>query len=267
MTAHHSSTHSQARSDSANADRKTLNVALFVTCLIDFLRPSVAFAAIRLLEKANCTVTVPAAQTCCGQPAFNSGDKHAAARIAQQVIRSFAPFDYVVVPSASCAGMLREDYPRLFSGDPKWHPQAIRLAEQVYELTDFLTNVLGDRVIINANCAAIATYHDSCASLRQCGIHAQPRQLLAQVSDLSLKEMPESEVCCGFGGVFCVKYPAISTRLVDNKLHAIAATGADTLLGADLGCLLHIEGRLRRQASAMHVLHIAEVLAGCGEAI
>ncbi|MDX1512411.1 MAG: (Fe-S)-binding protein [Gammaproteobacteria bacterium] len=236
-------------------------VGLFVTCLVDLFRPSVGFAAVKLLEAAGCAVHVPALQTCCGQPAYNSGDASDARDIARQVIFAFEGFDYLVAPSGSCAGMIREHYPALFETDAGWHARAQALAEKSYELLSFLDEVV-DADLGGVRFSATATYHDSCSGLRELGIREQPRNLLAQVADLSISEMEDSNVCCGFGGTFCVKYPKISERLVSDKVRRIHATGADTLLGGDLGCLLNLAGRLKREGSRVRVFHAAEVIAG-----
>jgi L-lactate dehydrogenase complex protein LldE len=240
-----------------------MRIALFVTCLADLMRPSVAFAAVRLLEQAGCTVEVPAAQTCCGQPAANSGDSADARAIARNVIAVFEGFDAVVGPSGSCMGTLRHDYPTLFADDPAWRARAEALAQRSHELLSFLVDVLKfDRVA--ARYDGTVTYHDSCAGLREMGVKAQPRQLLAGVAGLTLVEMKGTEECCGFGGTFCVKYPEISTKMVDDKLAHIQASGADTLVGGDLGCLLNIAGRARRRGLPLRVLHTAELLADMG---
>ncbi|MDD2987937.1 MAG: (Fe-S)-binding protein [Zoogloea sp.] len=236
-------------------------VGLFATCLMNLFRPSVGFAAAQLLEDAGCTVEVPMAQTCCGQPGYNSGDFDAARTLAKQVITTFEGFDYVVGPSGSCMATLRHDYPKLFEDDPEWHPRAAALAARSHELLSFLTDVCGVTAV-NAAYTGTVTYHDSCSGLRGLGVKAQPRLLLGSVEGLQLTEMPDAEVCCGFGGTFCVKYPEISGRMVDDKLANVAATGADTLLGGDLGCLMNMAGRLRRQGSKLKVFHTAEVLAG-----
>jgi L-lactate dehydrogenase complex protein LldE len=235
-------------------------VGLFVTCLVDLIRPSVGFAAVKLLEDAGCTVEVPL-QSCCGQPAFNSGDRATARAIAESVIAAFAPHDYVVAPSGSCAGMLKVHYPHLFHGDPKWLPRAESFAGKTYELVSFLVDVLGVKKV-EARLAATATYHDSCSGLRELGIKAQPRKLLAGVNGLKLTEMREPDVCCGFGGTFCVKYADISNAIVGRKADNVAATGADLLLAGDLGCLLNMAGKLQRQGRRIAVRHVAEVLAG-----
>ncbi len=237
------------------------HVALFVTCLVDLHRPTVGFAAIKLLEDAGCTVTVPRAQTCCGQPAYNSGDRQTAIAIGRQVIEAFAGAEYIVVPSGSCAGMLHHHLPLLFDHDPAMKVRAQAIADRTYELVAFLTDVL-HAPPPTVSYAGVATYHDSCSGLRELGIKAQPRAMLAGVEGLTLVEMAEPEVCCGFGGTFCVKYPEISTRMVSDKTADIGQTGADTLLAGDLGCLLNMAGRLTREGSAVRVRHVAEVLAG-----
>ncbi|HUI17561.1 MAG TPA: (Fe-S)-binding protein [Alphaproteobacteria bacterium] len=241
-----------------------MKVGLFVTCLVDLFRPSVGFAAVKLLEQAGCELEVPSAQTCCGQPAYNSGDKADAKAIARQVIETFAAYDYVVAPSGSCAGMIKTHYPELFADEPAWAERARELAGRTYELVSFLVDVCRmDRVA--ARYEGTVTYHDSCSGLRELGVKAQPRKLLASVAGLILRELPGAELCCGFGGTFCIKYPEISTRMVADKVKDIAATGADTLLAGDLGCLLNMAGRLEREGSTVKVRHVAEVLAGMTE--
>ena len=210
-------------------------VGLFVTCLVDLHRPTVGFAAIKLLEAAGCDVEVPLAQTCCGQPAYNSGDRRTARDLGRQVVDAFGGFDYVVVPSGSCGGMIAHHLPALFADDPNLRARADALGGRTYELVQFLTEIMGVEAV-PARYDGVATYHDSCSGLRELGIKAQPRALLASVAGLELREMAEPEVCCGFGGTFCVKYPDISTRMVSDKVRDIANTGADTLLAGDLGC-------------------------------
>ncbi|HUK59983.1 MAG TPA: (Fe-S)-binding protein [Stellaceae bacterium] len=240
-------------------------VGLFVTCLVDLFRPSVGFAAVKLIEAAGCTVEVPRAQTCCGQPAYNSGDRADARAVARQVIAVFAPYDYVVVPSGSCGGMLREHYPALFAGDAEMAAAARALAAKTYELVSFLADIRGFAGA-GSRYDGIATYHDACSGLRELGVKEQPRRLLSQVAGLSLAEMAGAEICCGFGGTFCVKYPTISDRMVSDKAADIERTGADTLLCGDMGCLLNMAGKLSRRGSAVRVRHVAEVLAGMCEA-
>ncbi|MEJ2576154.1 MAG: (Fe-S)-binding protein [Gammaproteobacteria bacterium] len=234
-------------------------VALFVTCLVDAYRPSVGFASLRLLERVGVRTRVPRAQTCCGQPAFNNGDDDGARAIARQVIEAFRDVDRVVVPSGSCGGMLKLHYPELFDGDPLWAPRARAFAAKVVELGAFL---LEQGLEVDAEYRGVAAYHDSCSSLRELGVREQPRQLLAGVRGLEVRDLTDAEVCCGFGGTFCVKYGDISTRLVSDKAADVLATGADTLLAGDLGCLLNIAGRLQRQGSEVRVFHYAELLAG-----
>jgi L-lactate dehydrogenase complex protein LldE len=235
-------------------------VALLVTCLVDLFRPSVGFAAVKLLEEAGCTVEVPRAQTCCGQPGYNSGDKADAKAIARQVIDAFAGYEYVVVPSGSCAGMVRVHYPELFADEPAMLAQAEELALRTYELVSFLTDVRG-MTEVAARYAGTVTYHDSCSGLRELRVKAQPRQLLDSVAGLSLTELPGAEICCGFGGTFGVKYPEISDKMASDKIADINATGAGCVLAGDLGCLLQIAGKLSRAGSRVVARHVAEVLA------
>ncbi len=238
-------------------------VALFVTCLVDLLRPSVGFAAVKLLEEAGCTVEVPP-QVCCGQPAYNSGDRATTRAIAAQVIDAFDGYEAVVAPSGSCAGMLSHHYPGLFEDDPAMKARAEALAGRSYELMSFLVDVLGVTEVA-ARYDGVVTYHDSCSGLRELGVKDQPRRLLGSVDGLKLREMKTPEVCCGFGGTFCVKYPEISNAMVGEKAADIAATGADTLLAGDLGCLMNMAGKLQREGRAVKVRHVAEVLAGMGD--
>jgi L-lactate dehydrogenase complex protein LldE len=235
-------------------------VALFVTCLADLYRPTVGFAALRLLQQAGCEVVVPKAQTCCGQPAYNTGDRASATEIARGVVAAFAGFDYLVAPSGSCAGMLRHHLPSLFENDPNLKQAAETLGARTYELVSFLTDVMGMTVPPGAWQGSI-TYHDSCSGLRELGVKAQPRMLL-RAAGAEIAEMAEPEVCCGFGGTFCVKYPEISVRMASDKTKDAAATGAATLVAGDLGCLLNMAGKLKRDGSAMQVRHVAEILSG-----
>ncbi len=236
-------------------------IGLFVTCLVDLLRPSVGFAAVELLEAAGCVVEVPQSQTCCGQPAYNSGDRKDAQAVARATIEAMEGFDYVVAPSGSCAAMLREHYPTLFKDDDAWRERARQLAERTHELISFLVDVRGLQSV-TARLSAHATYHDSCSGLRELGVKDQPRKLLNSVEGLRLTELRESEVCCGFGGTFCVKYPDISNEMVTSKARDIEASGAKLLLAGDLGCLLNMAGKLKRLGSQVEVRHVAEVLAG-----
>jgi L-lactate dehydrogenase complex protein LldE len=241
-------------------------VALLVTCLVDLFRPSVGMAAVKLLEEAGCTVDVPRRQTCCGQPAYNSGDKDDAKAIARQIIAALAGYDYVVAPSGSCAGMVKRHYPELFADEPAMREQARDLATRTHELVSFLVDVRG-MTAVSARCRQSVTYHDSCSGLRELGVKAQPRQLLASMDGLRLEELPGAEVCCGFGGTFAVKYPEISGKMANDKVADIAATGADCVLAGDLGCLLQIAGRLSRANCQVEARHVAEVLAGMAETL
>ncbi|MDX2157116.1 MAG: (Fe-S)-binding protein [Hyphomicrobiaceae bacterium] len=244
-----------------DARPKVPRVALFVTCLVDVMRPSVGFAAAKLIEQAGCTVEVPRGQTCCGQPAYNSGDRPTAEALARQTIAALEGFDYVVAPSGSCAGMVKSHYPKLLADDAEWAPRAKALADRTHELISFLVDVRGMTHVRQA-LAARATYHDSCSGLRELEVKDQPRKLLASVDGLELVEMAECEVCCGFGGTFSVKYDEISNAIVERKCASIAETKADLLVAGDLGCLMNIAGKLRRQGRAVAVRHVAEVLAG-----
>ena len=235
-------------------------VGLLVTCLVDLMRPVVGFAAVKLLEEAGCRVEVPA-QTCCGQPAYNSGDRATARDLAWQMVEAFSPFDYVVAPSGSCAGMVRVHFPELFADDPDRRPRADALAAKTYELTSFLVDVLG-RSEVEARFEGAVTYHDACSGLRELGVQAQPRRLLQSVEGLELVELADADVCCGFGGTFAVKYGEISGAIVSAKTKTVAASGAPTLLAGDLGCLINIAGRLSREGREVEVRHVAEVLAG-----
>ena len=239
-------------------------VGLFVTCLVDLFRPTVGFAAVKLLEAAGCTVEVPATQTCCGQPAYNSGDRVDTRAIAAQVIAAFESYDYVVAPSGSCAGMLREHYPALFADDAAMRERARAFAARCYELISFLADVRG-MGRVDAAYAGTITYHDSCSGLRELGVKQQPRRLLASIAGLKIVELPGAEICCGFGGTFCVQYPEISDKIVGEKTADIARTGADTLLAGDMGCLLNMAGKLQREGRPVHVRHVAEVLAGMAD--
>lgn len=239
-------------------------VGLFVTCLVDLFRPAVGFAAVNLLERADCDVVVPPNQTCCGQPAYNSGDRSTAKAIATMVIDAFSGCDYVVVPSGSCAAMLRHHFPALLVDEHELGQRATALAQRTYELVTFLTEIRGvSDVDVDYPCRA--TYHDACSGLRELGIRAQPRALLDSVRGLELVELEDTNACCGFGGTFCVKYPEISNQILADKVAAIALTGADVVLSGDLGCLINIAGRFSRAGINISVRHVAEILAGMTE--
>ncbi|AQA19471.1 Fe-S oxidoreductase [Halioglobus japonicus] len=242
-------------------DTTAPQVSLFVTCLADLMRPSVAFAALRLLEQAGCEVSVPTEQTCCGQPGYNSGEFASAIPLAKRTIELFEHAEYVVAPSGSCAGMIAHHYPRLLEG--AWRERALALAEKTWELTSFLTDVVKlDTAPAHPTALPPITYHDSCAGLREMGVREQPRQLLKTLCDVEVAEMHQSDVCCGFGGTFCAKMPGISAQMADDKLASAAATEAAILTGGDLGCLLNLAGRARREGLAIEVRHVAEILSG-----
>ena len=239
-----------------------MRVGLFVTCLVDLMRPSIGFAATRLLEAGGAQVVAPLAQTCCGQPGNNSGDRRGAIALAVKLIAEFEAFDYLVAPSGSCTGMIKTHYADLFRDDPAMLARAKALGAKTWELTDFLVNILR-LASVPGRFRGTVTYHDSCAGLREMGVKQQPRELMAKIPGLSLREMAECETCCGFGGTFSIKYGEISSRLADNKCEFIAQSRADAVVLGDLGCMLNIEGRLRRRGDlATRVLHVAELLAG-----
>jgi L-lactate dehydrogenase complex protein LldE len=239
-----------------------MRVGLFVTCLVDLVRPEIGFSALKLLEQAGCKVEVPESQTCCGQPAYNSGDAATARALAERVLLDFEGFDYVVVPSGSCCGQIATHYVDVFRDAPDLKARADALAAKTYELTDFLVNVVRvDR--LSSNFHGTVTYHDSCSGLRELGVSTQPRELLAKVPGAKLVEMKDCLNCCGFGGTFSLKYGEISAAIVDEKCRNIRATRADAVVLGDLGCMLNIEGRLRRIGDdRTRVLHVAQVLAG-----
>ncbi|MBC92940.1 MAG: Fe-S oxidoreductase [Rhodospirillaceae bacterium] len=243
---------------------KNNRVALFITCLVDLFRPTVGFASIKLLEEAGCEVVVPRQQTCCGQPAYNTGDRADTISIAKQVIVEFEDYDYIIVPSGSCAGMISKHYPALFSQDSNWLDRANRLSKKTYELISFLTDIMGVDSV-DSEFQGTVTYHDACSGLRELSIHDQPRRLLSSIDGLHLRELDDANVCCGFGGTFCVKYADISNRMVETKAEQVIATGADTLLAGDLGCLLNMAGKLQRDGVELNVRHVAEVLAGMAD--
>ena len=239
-----------------------MRIGLFVTCLVDSMRPKIGFAAIELLEAAGCEVIVPEQQTCCGQPGYNSGDSKTARVLALKFLAEFESYDYIVLPSGSCAGMIRVHYPELFKDEPELLARFIALGARTFELTDFLHRI-AKLEKMPGSFKGHLTYHDSCSGLRELDVYKQPRALLATMPDVILNEMVESTTCCGFGGTFSVKYGELSTRMADNKCRHIVDTHAGTIAGGDLGCLLNIEGRLRRNGDhATRVLHIAEILAG-----
>lgn len=241
------------------AQRPDTQASLFVTCIIDQLYPEVGVSVVRVLRRLGVKVDFPQDQTCCGQPLYNSGFTRQARQLAQRVIRSFGSSQYVVVPSGSCAAMMRVFYLDLFEDDPDLHRQAQQLASRVYEFSEFLVNVLGVEDA-GATYSGTAAYHPSCHLLRELEVKDAPQKLLAKVAGLELIDLPRQETCCGFGGAFSVKYPHISQDMVADKVSNVASTGADTLVSCDMGCLMNIGGALSRQGSNVKVRHLAQVL-------
>lgn len=243
-------------------------VALCVTCLGDVFYPEAGEATVRILRRLGLRVDFPPGQTCCGQPAFNAGFRQHARAVARRNLAIFADYEYVVVPSGSCTAMFRQFYPELFADDPVLGEQAESLAARTYELSEFLVRVM--RV---ENLGAVfrgkVAYHASCHLLRELGVADEPRRLLAQVAGTELVDMELAEQCCGFGGTFAIKYPQISDAMLQKKIAALKRAGANTLVSCDMGCLLHMAGRLQRQGESIRVMHLAELLAarqegGCG---
>ena len=239
-------------------------VGLFATCIVDAWRAGIGLAAAELIKRAGCEVRLPP-QTCCGQPSYNSGDDDTARELALKMAEDFADCDYVVVPSGSCASMISLHYPTLFEPGSE-RDRVVGMASRCHELFSFLVNVRGLKDI-EAEYPQKIAYHDSCSGLRELGVRDAPRALLAKVRGCELREIEDGNVCCGFGGVFCVKYPQISTRIVTDKIEAIRDTGATTLVGGDLGCLLNIAGRALRLGFPLRVYHAAEILTGAGKPI
>lgn len=237
------------------------SVQLFATCLVDSLQPHIGEAVVSVLSGAGILPTFPCQQTCCGQPAFNAGLHSHARRMAQHTIRVFEKSqDSVVVPSGSCTAMIRHGYPELFSAEENWLARARALAMRTYELTEFLVDVL-DVSDLGARFSGTLTYHPSCHLLRGIDVDQQPRALLANIHGAEVREMPNADECCGFGGVFSVAQPEISAAMLERKIHNLNATNASTVITCDTGCLIHIAGGLRRRNKALRIMHIAEILA------
>ncbi len=234
-----------------------MQVQLFIPCFVDQLFPQIGVSTIKVLEKLGCAVVYNPSQTCCGQPAFNAGFHEDAKDVCRKFMRDFSGEDYVVAPSASCIGFVKNYYATLFGKDDA---QALQLSNRVYEFTDFIVNVLG-KTDVGASLYAKATYHDSCAALRELGIKQAPRQLLANVTGLQLQEMADVETCCGFGGTFAVKFQAISSAMADQKVNNAMDAGAELIISTDASCLMHINGYAAKQNKPLECRHIAEVLA------
>jgi L-lactate dehydrogenase complex protein LldE len=238
-------------------------ISLFIPCLVDAVYPEVGEAVVKVFERLGMSVTYPPDQTCCGQPAFNAGHLPQARKAARRFIEIFESAEVIVCPSGSCTAMVRHHYPDLMQADDSWCRRARSLGEKIFEFSEYLVDVLG-KADTGARYAGTVTYHDSCHLLRSLGIREQPRQLIRGVAGTTFVELYDSDRCCGFGGAFSVRYPEISTALVDEKVANILATGADAFVGADMGCLMNIEGRLSRMGSKVRVMHVAQLLAsGC----
>ena len=235
-----------------------MTVQLFVPCFIDQLYPQVAFNTIKVLEKAGCTVKYNEQQTCCGQPAFNAGFWGEAKDVCTKFVQDFDGVDYIVSPSASCAGFVRNNYGQLFQNNAFQSP-AKKVANQIFELSEFLSKIL-NITDLGATFNAKVTYHDSCAGLRECKIKSEPRSLLAAVKGLELVEMNDTETCCGFGGSFAIKYDTISVAMADQKIVNAIATEAEYLISTDMSCLMHLDGRINFNGQAIKVLHLADIL-------
>lgn len=251
---------SRQESPSPRDQSASISVALFASCIVDASLPSIGFASAKLLSDAGCNVSVPQLQTCCGQAAYNNGVSDDARDMAKQLIEQFESYDFTVVPSGSCAAMIKLHYVRLLADDPAWLLRAQNLRAKCYELTSFLTEVLHLKTDVLALTGEI-TYHDACSGLRELNIKQQPRKLLTDAG-LNIKELEDTQACCGFGGSFCVKYPDISTQLADSKIEQALATQAKVLVSGEPGCLLHLQARLEYLNSPLKAMHIAEVLTG-----
>lgn len=237
-----------------------LRVSLFVTCVVDQLFPKAGIAAADVLERAGCTVDFPEAQTCCGQPAFNSGYREQARQVAAHFLNVFKDAEYIVCPSGSCTSMASHHFEQLFEDDPVRMEQARRVASRTFEFSHFITSVLGVEDV-GARFPHTVTYHDSCHALRELKVKDSPRRLLSRVRGLTLAEMDAAEECCGFGGTFSVKFPTVSGGMARTKIDSILRTGADTIVSVDSSCLMQLQGALSRAGSRIRALHLAEVLA------
>ncbi len=253
-----------SQSDHApRADVRGKRVSFFVTCIVDMIYPHSGMAAVEVLERVGVSVDFPAAQTCCGQMGFNGGYRPEARQVARQFLRAFADAEVIVTPSGSCATMVRHSYPELFADDLEWRQRAEHAASITWELTEFLVDGLGVTDLgISLRQPRTVALHDACHGLRGLGIQRQPRALLANVQNLTVIELSGADQCCGFGGLFAVKMPEVSTAMLDEKVRHIAASGADAIVTCDASCLTQINGGLSRHGSAVRVYHVAEVLAG-----
>jgi len=243
-----------------NTDVHGLNPTLFVQCLVDAVYPEVGEAIICIFDRMGIPVSCPTDQTCCGQSAFNSGYRREAKIAARRFIQIFESAQTVVCPSGSCVSMVKHHYPELFRNEPVWLQRSLALAEKTFELTQYLVDVLGVEDT-GASYEGVLTYHDSCHLLRDLGVRDQPRRLLRNVTGAEFVELRDSDRCCGFGGAFAVKYPEISAAMARDKAQKIVASGADLVVGCDIGCLMNIQGMLSREKSSVKVMHIAQILA------
>ncbi|WP_368985450.1 (Fe-S)-binding protein [Caldifermentibacillus hisashii] len=235
-----------------------MKVSLFITCISDIMFPNVGKNTVEILERLGCEVDFPTMQTCCGQPAYNSGYLEEAKGSMKQMIRAFKDAEYVVGPSGSCVGMIRE-YPHVFKGDPEWEKPAQELAAKTFELTQFIVDVLGVKDV-GSTFKGKVTYHPSCHMTRILGVKDAPKILLQNVKGIEFVELPSGEDCCGFGGTFSVKKPEISAEMVKEKSRHVTETGAEYLVGGDMGCLMNIGGRMQREGKNVKVIHISEIL-------
>lgn len=236
-----------------------MNVQIFIPCFVDQLFPDTAFNMVKVLEKAGCTVSYNAEQTCCGQPAFNAGFWDEAKSVCTKFLKDFRGADYIVAPSASCVGFVRNYYSKLFENSSLHHDVA-DVGKRIYEFSEFLVQVLQVEDL-GAVLDGKATYHDSCAGLRECKIKSEPRRLLSHVKGLELTEMNDVETCCGFGGTFAVKFEAISIGMGEQKVENALATQARYLISTDLSCLMHLQGYIKHKGYSIQTLHLADVLA------
>ena len=236
-----------------------MKVQLFIPCFIDQLYPQVAFNTVKILEKAGCTVAYNTQQTCCGQPAFNAGFWGESKDVCTKFVQDFDGADYIVSPSASCAGFIRNNYGKLFENNAFQSP-AKKVSSQIFELSEFLVKILGV-TDLGASFNGKVTFHDSCAGLRECNIKAEPRALLQKVEGLELIEMNDTETCCGFGGSFAVKYDTISVAMADQKIDNAIATDAEYIISTDMSCLMHLDGRINHNGQQIKVIHLADILA------
>ena len=236
-----------------------MNVQIFIPCFIDQLYPETAFNMVKVLRKAGCKVSYNKNQTCCGQPAFNAGFWEESKAVCTKFLQDFEGADYVVSPSASCIGFVRNYYPKLFDNSSV-HNDVIKLGDRAFEFSEFMIKVLGINNV-GAKLEGLATYHDSCAGLRECKIKQEPRELLSNVQGLEIAEMDDVETCCGFGGTFAVKFEPISIAMADQKITHALATGAKYLISTDISCLMHLDGYIKNKGYNIKTLHIADVLA------